>query len=157
MNELIVRTAVKNDLHVLLKFEQALIEAERAFDPTIRTGDDVRYYDLEWLIESADAEIVVAEFDGETVGSGYAFIQASKAYLQHRFNSYLGFMYVVPEHRGKGVNKQILDVLETWSAARGVTEMQLEVYLQNAGAIRAYDKAGYTGNVLQMRKGLNEK
>ena len=99
---------------------------------------------------------MVAEFEGATIGCGYAFIQPSKAYFRHRIHSYLGFMYVVPEHRGTGVNKRILDVLETWSAARGVTEMQLEVYEENAAAIRAYEKSGYQINILQMRKELGE-
>ena len=65
-------------------------------------------------------------------------------------------MYVVPEHRGKGVNRKIVEVLETWSAARGVTELRLEVYVENAAAILAYDKSGYVGHVLEMRKGLTE-
>jgi len=65
-------------------------------------------------------------------------------------------MYVVPEHRGKGVNKRIVEVLESWSAARGVSAVQLEVYVENAAAIRAYEKSGYTRHILEMRKGLTE-
>jgi len=156
MREIVVRPAASTDLGVLLKFEQAMIEAERPFDSTIRTGDSVRYYDLEDLIASADAEIVVAEIDGEVIGSGYARIESSKAYLKHRQHSYFGFMYVVPEHRGKGVNKKIVDVLEAWSASRGVSELLLEVYVENAAAIRAYEKSGYTRHILEMRKGLTE-
>ncbi len=156
MGEITVRSAARTDLGTLLKFEQAMIEAERPFDSAIRTGDDVRYYDLEHLIASSDAEIVVAETDGEIIGSGYARIESSKAYLNHREHSYLGFMYVVPEHRGKGVNKRIVEVLESWSASKGVAEIRLEVYVANAAAIRAYEKSGYSGNVLEMRKGLAE-
>ena len=156
MREIVVRPAAPTDLGVLLKFEQAMIEAERPFDSTIRTEGDVRYYDLEALISSTDAEIVVAEIDSEIIGSGYARIESSKAYLNHRQHSYLGFMYVVPEHRGKGVNKRIVEVLESWSAARGVSAVQLEVYVENAAAIRAYEKSGYTRHILEMRKGLTE-
>ncbi|HJS51460.1 MAG TPA: GNAT family N-acetyltransferase [Pyrinomonadaceae bacterium] len=156
MGEIVVRPAAQTDLAVLLKFEQAMIEAERPFDNAIRTGGDVRYYDLKELITSADSEIVVAEIENKIVGSGYARIESSNAYLKIRQHSYLGFMYVVPEHRGKGVNRKIVEVLETWSAARGVTELRLEVYVENAAAIRAYDKSGYVGHVLEMRKGLTE-
>jgi GNAT superfamily N-acetyltransferase len=133
-----------------------MIESERPFDSTIRNGDDVRYYDLEALIASPDAELVVAEIDGDIIGSGYARIESSKAYLKHRRHSYLGFMYVVPEHRGKGVNKRIVEVLESWSASKGVTEIRLEVYVANAAAIRAYEKSGYYRNILEMRKALAE-
>jgi GNAT superfamily N-acetyltransferase len=149
-----VRPASSDDLDVLLEFEQALIEAERPFDPAIRTDDDVRYYDLEHLIASPDTEVVVAEIDAEVIGCGYARIENSKPYLEHSQHSYVGFMYVVPEHRGKGVNKRIIEYLEVWSASRGVVHMTLEVYAQNSGAIRAYERSGYHTSVIEMHKEL---
>ena len=157
MNEVIIRPADLSDLALLLEFEQAIIEAERPFDDTIRDGPDVRYYDLENLITSADAEVVVAEVDSVIVGSGYARIEGSDTYLKHAEHSYLGFMYVVPEHRGKGVNKKIIEALETWTLEQGVTEMQLEVYFDNAAAIKAYEKSGYSPLILTMRRGLTEE
>ena len=156
MHEVIVRPADLSDLSLLLEFEQAIIEAERPFDDTIRSGPAVRYYDLEGLITSADARVVVAELDSVIVGSGYAQIEGSDTYLKHAEHSYLGFMYVVPEHRGKGINKKIIEDLEAWSLAQGVTEMQLEVYFDNAAAIKAYEKSGYKHLILTMRKGLTE-
>jgi GNAT superfamily N-acetyltransferase len=156
MSEVMIRPARLTDLDTLLAFEQAIIEAERPFDETIRTGDDVHYYDLSDLIESPDAEVVVAESDSEIIASGYARIEESEKYLKHPRHSYLGFMYVVPEHRGKGINKLIVDSLESWSLSKGVPEMQLEVYAENAAAIRAYEKAGYSGLILQMRKALDD-
>jgi GNAT superfamily N-acetyltransferase len=156
MDQVRVRPADLSDLVVLLDFEQAIIEAERPFDDTIRTGADVRYYDLAGLIASRDAEVLVAELNSEIVGSGYARIERSDPYVKHVEHSYLGFMYVVPEHRGKGINKKIIEALEAWSRAQGVTEMQLEVYVDNLGAIRAYEKSGYKALILTMRKGLTE-
>lgn len=155
MNEVIIRTARVTDLEMLLAFEKAIIEAERPFDETIRSGDDVHYYDLRELIESQDAEVVVAESGSEIIASGYARIEASEKYLKHSRHSYLGFMYVVPEHRGKGINKLIVDALESWSVSRGVLEIQLEVYCENLTAIRAYEKAGYSRLILQMRKAID--
>lgn len=70
MDQVIVRPADVSDLNLLLEFEQAVIEAERPFDETIRSGGDVHYYDLEGLISSPDAEVIVAELDSEIVGSG---------------------------------------------------------------------------------------
>ena len=154
MDQITVRRANLDDLELLLAFEQSMIEAERPFDETIRSGGDVRYYDLEGLIASPEAEVLVAELGSEIIGSGYARIDAAEPYLDHDKHSYLGFMYVVPEHRGKGVNKLILDALEAWSLSQGVSEMQLEVYVQNAAARRAYEKSGYDALILTMRKGL---
>jgi GNAT superfamily N-acetyltransferase len=156
MEQVTFRRANLDDLERLLSFEQAIIEAERPFDETIRTGPDVRYYDLEGLITSADAEVLVAESNSQIIGSGYARIEGSDTYLTHSEHSYLGFMHVVPEYRGKGVNKKIIQALEAWTLAQGVTEMQLEVYAANAAAIRAYEKSGYSRLIITMRKGLGE-
>jgi GNAT superfamily N-acetyltransferase len=157
MKEVIVRSATLDDLDRLFSFEQAIIEAERPFDETIRTGPDVHYYDLTELIASPDAEVVVGELDSTIVGTGYARIESAKSYLNYAKHSYLGFMYVLPAHRGKGINKQIVEVLEEWSRSKGVTEMRLEVYAANAPAVRAYEKSGYSGLLLLMRKELGER
>ena len=153
MDQVIVRRANLDDLELLLAFEQAMIEAERPFDERIRSGDEVHYYDLEGLISSPEAEVLVAELGPEIIGSGYARLEAAEGYLKHDRHSYLGFMYVVPEHRGKGVNKMIIEALEAWSLSQGVTVMQLEVYADNAAARKAYEKSGYNAVLLTMRKG----
>ncbi len=155
--EITIRPAILADLEILLAFEQAIIETERPFDETIRSGSDVSYYDLETLIKSADAKVLVAEVDSLIIGSGYARIERSDSYLTHAEHSYLGFMYVVPEHRGKGVNKKIVEALETWTLAQGVTEMQLEVYFDNLAAKKAYEKSGYAPLILTMRKELRKE
>jgi GNAT superfamily N-acetyltransferase len=155
MEKVSVRQALKSDLGKLLKFEQAIIEVERPLDPTIRRGDGVRYYDLNDLITSPAAMVVVAECGSEVIGSGYARVENAKPYRSYRKYTYLGFMYVVPEYRGKGINRSILQALEAWSVSQGVTEMRLEVYAENAGAIKAYEKAGFRPTVVEMRKNVN--
>lgn len=153
MEGVIIRKAELADLDVLLEFEKAVIEAERPFDPTLKSEGAV-YYDIPQLIAAPNVEIVVAELDGQVIGSGYARIEESEKYLQHTRHSYLGFMYVVPEFRGKGVNRLIIDTLLRWSYERNVPEIRLEVYSTNAAAIRAYEKAGFSGHQLMMRMGL---
>jgi GNAT superfamily N-acetyltransferase len=88
--------------------------------------------------------------DGKLVGTGYARIDAAKPYLKYDRQSYLGFMYVLPDHRGRGINQLILNDLYKWTLSRGVTEVRLEVYPTNSAAIRAYEKAGFTPYILQM-------
>jgi ribosomal protein S18 acetylase RimI-like enzyme len=145
------RTATTSDLPTLLAFEQGVIAAERPFDPTI-ADDPVRYYDFDRLLRSASAEVVVAELDGEIVGSGYVRIDDAEPFLRHRHHGYLGFMYVRPEHRGRGINRVVIEALERWAKRRGLTELRLEVYLHNRDAVRAYERAGFTEHMLQMRK-----
>jgi ribosomal protein S18 acetylase RimI-like enzyme len=154
MEQVTVRPATLTDLETLLEFEQAMIVAERPFDETIRTSGEVRYYDLAGLIAAPHVEIVVAEHASQIIACGYVRIEDSELYLQHKQHAYLGFMYVVPEHRGKGVNKTVMKALEQWSISKGVTEMRLEVYVDNVAAIKAYEKSGFSRHMVEMRKGV---
>jgi GNAT superfamily N-acetyltransferase len=147
----IIRRATLDDIPVLREFEQGVIAAERPFDVTLKP-DPIRYYDLEGMIAAAHIELVVAEAGGERVGSGYARLEAVEPYLRHTRHAYLGFMYVVPAHRGRGINAEIVEALSAWAAAQGVTELRLDVYQRNAPAIRAYEKAGFVQHVILMRR-----
>lgn len=151
MKNIIIRSAIKNDLEMLLQFEQGVIQAERPFDTTLKQ-DPISYYALAEMIATSDAEIAVAELDNQLIGSGFARIENAKPYSQHKQHSYLGFMYVVPEHRGKGINKLIIDYLEAWTRSKQVYEMRLDVYADNLSAVKAYEKNGYSNHMIEMRK-----
>lgn len=148
--EIQIRPARADELKELLAFEQGIIAAERPFDPTLRMGE-IHYYDLAALVASDDAQVLVAECAGRLVASGFAQLRVSKEYVEHRRHAYLGFMFVAPDHRGRGLNGRIVRELIDWARARGVTELQLEVYAQNAAAIRAYEKLGFRPRLLEMR------
>jgi GNAT superfamily N-acetyltransferase len=144
------RPALAADLDVLLGFEQGVIGAERPFDPTLKEGD-IRYYDIPGMIESPQVNLIVAFNEDQLVGCGYARIESSKDYLQHRQHAYLGFMYVLPEYRGAGINRLIINELKLWAKEKGITELRLEVYVKNTAAINAYIKAGFAEHMIEMR------
>ena len=150
MGTIIIRKAVQSDLPVLLTFEQGIVAAQRPFDATLKEGI-IHYYDIAAMIDAAHVEVLVAEANGELIGSGYARIQDAKPYQVFTQYTYLGFMYVVPAWRGKGVNKLILEGLKAWTQQQGITEMRLEVYDENGAALKAYEKAGFRKNLVEMR------
>jgi ribosomal protein S18 acetylase RimI-like enzyme len=152
--ELTIRTASLDDLNILLDFEQQIIQTERPFDITIQDGK-IHYYDIAKMIGLPDIEVMVAQWGSEIIGSGYARIESSKIFLKHSKHAYLGFMYVKPEHRGKGVNQKIIEALQQWAVKRGVTEFRLDVYNDNLPAIKAYQKMGFTKLLIEMRMGTN--
>jgi putative acetyltransferase len=53
-------------------------------------------------------------------------------------------MYVLPEHRGKGIAKAILSELEVWAAEENYTQSILETGFMQVDAIGLYKKLGYT-------------
>ncbi|MEW6989252.1 N-acetyltransferase family protein [Colwelliaceae bacterium 6441] len=150
---MIIRPAKNSDLEQLRIFEQGVINAERPFDNTLN-ADPIQYYNLEKQLVDDNVCLVVAEENGELIASGYARIEKAKPYVNYSFYSYLGFMYVSPEHRGKGINQKIIDALAHWSKEQGITMMHLDVFSDNETAIRAYNKAGFTANLVEMRLAL---
>lgn len=150
MNDIVFREASLNDKPVLLEFEQHVIQAERRFNSAIKSVD-AYYYDMADLLNSKKSHLLVAEINGVVVASGYAQIRTSKQSLVHDFHSYLGFMYVVPEFRGRGINKSILERLIQWSTNQGISDCYLDVYSDNEAAIRAYQKAGFVNSMIEMK------
>ena len=144
------REATPNDLPQLLQIEQYIVEAERPFNTSIKPGNPT-YYNMEQLVTSNDAYLIVAEDSGNIIGTGYAQIRESKDSLVHDQHSYLGFMYVDPEYRGKGINQDIMDQLVAWSKDRDIHDLYLDVYAQNDAAIRAYQKAGFAPCLIEMK------
>jgi GNAT superfamily N-acetyltransferase len=150
MDQITIRKANLQDMESLLRFEQGVIAAERPFDPTLKQ-DPVHYYNLPEMIEASHIELLVAAIDGMLIGSGYARIENSKHYLQHTQYAYLGFMYTEPRHRGKGVNRIIMEALKQWALDKNITELRLDVYYNNSAAIRAYRKVGFCEHMIEMR------
>lgn len=148
-----IRLARKSDLTKLREFEQAIIQYERPFAPNLKP-DPIEYYDLANLIERNDAEVIVALYEDELIGSGYALVKDSPAYKKPEKHVYLGFMYVTPEFRGKGVNGKIIDHLIEWTKNQGLSELQLDVYAENESAIKAYAKQKFKPSLLKMRMNL---
>lgn len=151
MNTIIIRSASHNDMEKLLSFEQELINAERSFDLTLNKSG-VKYYDIDKMMSSPDIELLVAELDGEVIGSGYARIDNAKPYFKYAQYGYLGFMYVDPKFRGRGIVHKIIERLTEWTTSKEITELRLEVYQTNESAIKAYEKLGFTSHYIQMRK-----
>ncbi|KAB1159796.1 GNAT family N-acetyltransferase [Tenacibaculum aiptasiae] len=147
------RKANLEDLPILLDFEQELIKAERPFDETLKEGK-ISYYDIKAMILSDEVEVMVAVENDEIIGSGYARIVIPKSYFKFDKFAYLGFMYVKPTHRGKGVNKKVVEALNTWILSKNVSEVRLDVYAENHGAIRAYEKVNFKKNLINMRMSL---
>jgi ribosomal protein S18 acetylase RimI-like enzyme len=150
MEKMITRPARLTDIDTLLVFEQGVIAAERPFDPTLKK-DPIHYYDLQKMIEAADVELLVAVSGDTVIGSGYARIETAKHFVQHAQHAYLGFMYVLPQYRGRGVNKIIIEALAQWAASKNITELRLDVYQNNLPAINAYEKVGFTKLMVEMR------
>jgi GNAT superfamily N-acetyltransferase len=145
-----IRAAVEKDLSILGEFEQGIISVERPLNDSLKQ-EKICYYDIGALIKADTSIVMVAEHDGKIVASGYARLKQSKAHLIHEFHTYLGFMYVAPDHRGQGINQLIMQSLISWGKEQGMTDFYLEAYAENSSAIKAYEKMGFSQSLVEMK------
>lgn len=68
--------------------------------------------------------------------------------------AFLNDIEVVPEHRGQGLGRALLEAAERAVVAHGVGALALNVFGQNTTAQALYDSAGYQVTSRQMRKPL---
>ena len=146
-----IRQAGLSDLPVLKTFEQGIIKEERPFEPHLGP-DPITYHDLKGLLDNEAARVALATSQGAPIGCGFARIEEAKDYMQYTAYAYMGLMFVAKAFRGRGVNKAIIDYLESWALEKGVNTFQLEVYGANANAVKAYEKSGYAPTLVEMRK-----
>ena len=151
-----LREATIQDLPVLLEFEKGLINYERKFTPNLKKTS-FNYYNLKEYIEDQEISVVVAEEDNIIIASGYALIEKNKHYKNPEYYVFLGFMYVIPQKRGLGINNMIINYLLDWGKSKGYKEFQLNVYAPNVSAIKAYEKSGFTSETVRMRINIGDK
>lgn len=150
MTVVTTREARKEDLETLLEFEQGVIEAERPFDSSLKEGK-ISYYNLKEMIFAENVHLIVAIIEDEIVGSGYLKIERSRSYRKNELNGYIGFMYVKPNFRGKRISSVILESLKDWAKKQELKELRLDVYKENLGAIKSYERFGFNKSLINMK------
>jgi ribosomal protein S18 acetylase RimI-like enzyme len=135
----VVRRAQHEDLESLVSFTVA--EAREAegldIDPSVvRRGveqglsnNDIAMY---WVVESELGEIVastsVVREWSDWSAQDYWWIQS---------------MYVIPEHRGRGLPEMLIDRVVAEARANGAADLRLYVHERNSRAVRAYRRCGF--------------
>lgn len=146
-----IRPANHSDLNTLLDFEQKIIETERPMDPTIIQDKPISYYPLADYLSDDNTQILVAEIDGQIVGSVYGQIRPRKDFFKTTHLGYIGFMYVRKVYRGRGLSQLLIESIRKWFQKKNILEVILHVYAKNPRAIRAYEKSGFESHLIEMR------
>ena len=102
MNQLMIRYAQESDIPQILFFIKGLAIYEKMLDDVVATEDLLR----EWIFGKKRAEVILAEENGKPVGFALFFHNFST--FLGRAGIYLEDLFVMPEHRGKGIGKALL-------------------------------------------------
>jgi len=71
-------------------------------------------------------------------------------------NVHIFLLYVVPEHRQKGIATALMRNLESWAKQRGDRQIGLQVFENSTAALNLYQKFGYHTQSLWMVKHLQD-
>jgi len=59
-------------------------------------------------------------------------------------------VYVCEAYRRHGAGRQLIDAAQTWFGEQGIDRVELQVIVSNVGAIEAYHRLGWQGELYQM-------
>ncbi|WP_353642065.1 GNAT family N-acetyltransferase [Mesorhizobium sp. WSM2239] len=118
-----IRLARASDVDALAAIENAVFEADRISRKSFRS-----------LVGSASAIVLVAAVQGAI--AGYCA-------LLFRAGSHKARLYSLAAARGSGIGRALLAAAEEAAAARGCTDLRLEVREDNARAMSLYEQSGY--------------
>lgn len=94
---------------------------------------------------------------GNTTPQEIACLWLGNAIDQHQGDrhGYVLALYVVPEHRRRGIATALLQHAQDWAQARGDRQIGLQVFAENEAAIALYRKLGYQTHSLWLNKPLS--
>lgn len=130
------RFADENDVGTILYFINQLAIYEHMEDDVVATEDLLR----EWIFEKGKAEVIFALADGKEVGF---------ALFCHNFSTFLGRagiwledLFVLPEYRGRGYGKGLLQQLAKIAVERGCGRLEWSCLDWNKPSIDFYLSLG---------------
>ncbi len=75
--------------------------------------------------------------------------------VQGNRHAHIFVLYVVPEHRRRGIGTALMQYVENWAIQRGDRQIGLQVFQSNKPALNLYNQLGYQTQSLWMVKFLS--
>ena len=130
------RGAERVDCAKILRFIQALAEYEHMGDEVVATEELLE----EWLFDKKAAEVLFAIVDGKEAGFALFFMSFST--FLGRAGLYLEDIYVLPEHRGRGIGTALFRELAHIALRRGCGRFEWACLDWNTPSIELYRSFG---------------
>jgi GNAT superfamily N-acetyltransferase len=147
------------DEPAILSFIKGLQDYEAAFEPNRRQDSDFaleHWREAQRRHAEKHGVFLIAEDNGAPVGWAFAHDETGELFvtLAERHHGYLAELYVVPQARGKGLGRALIEACEAWARGRSHKLLTVGVLAKNPSAIRAYEGAGYTPYWVTLRRYL---
>ena len=132
-----IRTAVEDDLPLILRFIEALAEYEKLREKCVATEERLR---ATLFTSPPAAEVIIASIDDKPVGFALFFHNYSTFLAQRGL--FLEDLFVEPDARGHGVGRALLSSLAQIAIDRDCGRLEWNVLDWNDLAISFYRSIG---------------
>ena len=152
-----VRKATNNDISAIAElYREQFIEMAKLIPDFIKEGDQSTEF-IENTITNEASDILVYENDGTVVG--FILLQAKIRpdfeFIHPGKYCYIMDIIVTKNHRGKGFGTALMNAAKDWAKERDCCFINLDVLVNNSGAIKLYEKLGFISKAQEMYCKLN--
>ena len=147
-----IRKATHNDISAISElYREQFREMAKLIPDFIKEGNQSVEF-LEKTISSDDSDILVYENDGRVVG--FILLQAKERpdfdfMIPGRY-CYIMDIIVTESHRNKGFATAPMNSAKDWAKEQNCNLINLDVLVNNHGAIKLYEKLGFIPKAQEM-------
>ena len=158
--QMTVRRATPADLPTIGRLGALLIAEHHGFDSrrflAVRDRTPVDYASfIGTQLDDPDIAVLVADASGSVIGYAYAAVEGYDYMALRGPAGVLHDLVVDPEHRGRGVGRQLLEATLTYLKARGAPRVLLWTAEPNEPAQRLFAGVGLRRTMIEMTRELD--
>lgn len=147
-----VRKATNNDISAIAElYREQFREMAKLIPDFIKEGDQSTEF-IENTIADEESDILVYENDGMVVG--FILLQTKTRpdfpFMLPGKYCYIMDIIVTENHRGKGFGTALMNAAKDWAKERDCNFINLDVLVNNPGAIILYEKLGFIPKAQEM-------
>ena len=150
-----IRKARQSDIPVLNELLQDILQVHHKARPDIfkSSGQKFSEEDLKALLDNPDKPIFVYEVDGQVVGHLFCELRtATGDVLQPVKTLFIDDLCVASAARGQKIGEQLYEFALSYAKEQGCYNLTLDVWADNAGAVRFYDRLGMKPQKFRMEQ-----
>ncbi len=147
-----VRKATNNDIPAISElYREQFREMAKLIPDFIKEGDQSTEF-VKNTIADEESDILIYQNDGMVVG--FILLQAKIRpdfpFMLPGKYCYIMDIIVSENHRGKGFGTALMNAAKDWAKERNCNFINLDVLVNNSGAISLYEKLGFIPKAQEM-------
>ncbi|HFI0468136.1 TPA: N-acetyltransferase family protein [Streptococcus suis] len=153
-----IRKARQSDIPVLIKLLQDILQVHHQARPDIfrSSGQKFSEDELRELLDNPAKPVFVYEVDGQVVGHLFCELSTAKSdVLEPVKTLFIDDLCVASAVRGQKIGEQLYDFALSYAKEQGCHNLTLDVWADNAGAVRFYERLGMKPQKIRMEQIIN--